>query len=49
MGQDSNHALQEAKKKKKKKSTEQFNNKKKAPQKYRAIYLLSKLKLSKKK
>lgn len=27
MGQDSNHALQEAKKKKK--STEQFNNKKK--------------------
>ena len=47
MGQDSNHALQEAKKKKK--STEQFNNKKKAPQKYPAIYLLSKLKPSKKK
>ena len=35
--------------KKKKKSTEQFNNKKKAPQKYPPIYLISELKLSKKK
>ena len=41
--------LARSQKKKKKKKNEQFNNKKKAPQKYPAIYLLSKLKPSKKK
>lgn len=48
MGQDSNHALQEAKKKKKKINWT-IQQLKKAPQKYLPIYLLSELKLSKKK